>query len=628
MRRVALALSILLLTGIPILATEPAPSSLAAGQPRTLTFEDRVAAQRAIEEVYWRHRIWPTDNPTAKPPLDAVMPADVVRAKVEDYLKKSNALEKFWSRPLAAEQLQAEMDRMAKQTHDPDTLQELFAALGNDPFLIAETLARQTLADRLIRNWYAYDSRFHGELKRRVDEELARTGSVAGMKGMGGTYSEVTLRLRTDGETAPAIIDRPEREHDISSDDWGEQVSRIAARFGALNDAIPTNRLSRVLEEQDGLQVTALLRISVNLMTVATVRWAKTPFEAWWNRENSHVDTVTAPLSKQFLLVAPRSGGCVDDTWSATAARAPGGRAGHTAVWTGAEMIVWGGSGSGISSSGGRYDPATDAWTSISTAGAPFVRSLHTAVWTGSRMIVWGGGSSNTGGLYDPAADSWVPTSTGPNVPEGRSNHTAVWTGTEMIVWGGRPNYSGAPVYFNTGGRYDPSTDTWVPTSTGTGVPSPRLFHTAVWTGNEMIVWGGREVSQDDVNSGGRYNPTSDSWVSTSTGANVPSPRISHATVWTGEEMIVWGGSGTSNTALDIGGRYNPTSDSWVPTSPWDPHASLTAVWTGTEMIVWGGGTNTGGLYNPDTNSGSQRRPERTSQLRVLATRLSGPAGK
>ena len=34
---------------------------------RTLTFEERVAYQYAIEEVYWRHRIWPKDNPGPKP---------------------------------------------------------------------------------------------------------------------------------------------------------------------------------------------------------------------------------------------------------------------------------------------------------------------------------------------------------------------------------------------------------------------------------------------------------------------------------------------------------------------------------------------------------------------------------
>ena len=59
---------------------------------RDLAFEDRVAAQRAIEEVHWRHRIWPKENPMAKPPLSSVMPDEEIRAKVEDYLKKSNAL--------------------------------------------------------------------------------------------------------------------------------------------------------------------------------------------------------------------------------------------------------------------------------------------------------------------------------------------------------------------------------------------------------------------------------------------------------------------------------------------------------------------------------------------------------
>ena len=64
--------------------------------------------------------------------------------------------------------------------------------------------------------------------------------------------------------------------------------------------------------------------------------------------------------------------------------------------------------------------------------------------------------------------------------------HTAVWTGSEMIVWGG---YDGGNV-LNTGGRYNPSTDSWTATST-TNAPAARTDHTAVWTGSEMIVWGG-----------------------------------------------------------------------------------------------------------------------------------------
>ena len=83
-------------------------------------------------------------------------------------LEKSNALENLWQRPVTGEQLQAELERMARDTHDPDMLREMFDALGNDPTLLAETLARPILAGRLIRDWYASDERFHGHLKSRA----------------------------------------------------------------------------------------------------------------------------------------------------------------------------------------------------------------------------------------------------------------------------------------------------------------------------------------------------------------------------------------------------------------------------------------------------------------------------
>jgi hypothetical protein len=50
-------------------------TTLSASATENLTFEDRVAAQTAIERVYWRHRIWPSENPGPKPSLDAVLPA-------------------------------------------------------------------------------------------------------------------------------------------------------------------------------------------------------------------------------------------------------------------------------------------------------------------------------------------------------------------------------------------------------------------------------------------------------------------------------------------------------------------------------------------------------------------------
>ena len=129
------------------------------GASRSLSFADRVAYQTAIEDVYWRHRIWPNTNPGPKPPLDKVMSQADIEKKVTDYLRNSQALEDYWHRPISADQLQAEMERMASHTKQPEVLQELFEALGNDPFVIAECLARPVLAERLVR-------RFEREEKR------------------------------------------------------------------------------------------------------------------------------------------------------------------------------------------------------------------------------------------------------------------------------------------------------------------------------------------------------------------------------------------------------------------------------------------------------------------------------
>ena len=52
--------------------------------------------------------------------------------------------------------------------------------------------------------------------------------------------------------------------------------------------------------------------------------------------------------------------------------------------------------GSNVLNTGGRYNPSTDSWTATSTTNAPSARADHTAVWTGSEMIVWGGGDAAT----------------------------------------------------------------------------------------------------------------------------------------------------------------------------------------------------------------------------------------
>jgi N-acetylneuraminic acid mutarotase len=282
-----------------------------------------------------------------------------------------------------------------------------------------------------------------------------------------------------------------------------------------------------------------------------------------------------------------------------TTSGAPTVRAYHAAVWTGSEMIVWGGSSTDDLSSvglsdGGRYNPVGDSWKVVATVGAPSGRFNHTAVWTGTEMIVWGGLDHSQGwdyprigGRYNPIGDSWMEMST-TGQPGKRDKHTAVWTGSEMIVWGGTVDDN---LYLNTGGHYNPAGDTWAMVTTD-GAPSARYHHTAVWTGSEMIVWGGWDgYIIGGLSDGGRYNPLANSWTAVTTNS-APIKRNLHTAVWTGSEMIVWGGENGNTGILKDGGRYNPTGNNWTAVSNLgtpDARSLHTAVWTGSEMIVWGG---------------------------------------
>ena len=535
MKGVICTLATLTLFVIALIASEPKRSF--ADSRHVLSFQQRVAYQQAIEEVYWRHRIWPKERPDPKPSLDAVMSQAKLEKKVAGYLRKSQMLDDYWQQPITAEQLQAEMDRMAQHTKQPEVLRELFAVLGNDPLVIAECLARPVLSERL---------QFAAVEWRKEPLESWGAGAQNQMPNVVATA--------TANYTLPAISDQPS---------------------GCIDDSWTATSLTNEPSARE----------------LHTAVWTGSEMIVWGGAD----PTKTFNFGGRYN---PST-----DSWTATSTtNAPAGRYDHTAVWTGSEMIVWGGYDRiNYFNTGGRYNPSTDNWTATSTTNAPTTRYLHTAVWTGSEMIVWGGevvsSASNTGGRYDPGTDSWRATST-MSAPSARVLHTAVWTGGEMIVWGG----AGDSGDLNTGGRYNPGTDSWTATST-TNAPTDRAFHPAVWTGGEMIVWGGARPS-GYLNTGGRYNPGTDSWTVTST-TNAPTGRAYHPAVWTGSEMIVWGGQDENFVLLNSGGRYNPATDSWAPTTtPNAPGGRLShrAVWTGREMVVWGGRgngfeLNTGGRY-------------------------------
>src|SRR5437660_3967688 len=222
-------------------------SAASAGAParRTLMFADRVAYQRAIEKVYWRHRIWPAANASPKPPLDKVMSQAQIEGKVEDYLCNSQALSDYWQRPITPDQLQAEMERIASHTKQPAVLREIFAALGNDPFVIAECLARPVLAERLLTELYAHDERFHGELKQRAEAELRTHPSVKQMKQTSGMYTEMEW---VKSDSTQEEDDRgAERSVKLNRSEWQEKVAKLAAQFDAAG--LPNARISRARPE-------------------------------------------------------------------------------------------------------------------------------------------------------------------------------------------------------------------------------------------------------------------------------------------------------------------------------------------------------------------------------------------
>ena len=152
-------------------------------------------------------------------------------------------------------------------------------------------------------------------------------------------------------------------------------------------------------------------------------------------------------------------------------------------------------------------------------------------------MIVWGGvwgfDSPKDGGRYDPATDSWRSTQQA-NAPLARADHTAVWSDTEMIIWGGfEPDDS---VFQNTGGRYDPISDSWLSTTTYNTPHALQPRPSVDRKRNDRL---GRSGSISDYR---RPLRSCYQYLATDFNRDAPSGRERPVTAWTGKEMLVWDG--------------------------------------------------------------------------------------
>jgi N-acetylneuraminic acid mutarotase len=329
--------------------------------------------------------------------------------------------------------------------------------------------------------------------------------------------------------------------------------------------------------------------------------WTGTQMIVWGGRQWNE-----STLKYSYL----NSGGIYDlgkDDWLfMNNSQAPAARVLNSAIWTGDKMVIWSGiNNSGALGDGAAYDPTVNEWQTISTQNSPAPKYFHATVWTGTHMIVTGGLTSDykptrSGGIYNPVTDTWGPMA---EAPEACSELAAIWTGSLMLTFGG---YSDESKTYCGNYTYDPVTDKWsaMPNS---NAPSARAWPIAIWTGEEMITWGGY-LKTDPLKAlaeGGIYNPVDDAWESMNT-LGSPMARFNQTAVWTGNRMIVWGGSDLGDYETDSGGEYDPAAHKWTKTGDTAPPNRIfhTALWINPGMIVWGGFTGirdtaSGGIYYP-----------------------------
>lgn len=232
----------------------------------------------------------------------------------------------------------------------------------------------------------------------------------------------------------------------------------------------------------------------------------------------------------------------------------PAPREGAAMVWAGSELLAWGGCTPSVgeecvpSAAGVSFDPAEEKWTAI--ANAPRPASFADAVWAGAEAVfLYDDEGRLEGQAYDPLLGTWR---TLPRAPiRARWGAEVVWTGAEVILWGG--GKPGDPTTRN-GAAYDPVRDEWRRIA---DAPIGLNQSDAAWTGSEMLVFGSlldnRNIASTKAAVGASYDPDEDEW------SRLPSSELSPqatAAAWIGDRLVAWDYDARSQ-AYDLG------TDAW-----------------------------------------------------------------
>jgi N-acetylneuraminic acid mutarotase len=304
----------------------------------------------------------------------------------------------------------------------------------------------------------------------------------------------------------------------------------------------------------------------------------------WTGKEMLVVGRVTTRAKDGAVLERASVAAAYDpavNTWRRLPAPGPNSSfMGYSAAWTGKEMLVW---GQGIREA---FNPRTNTWRQLPSSRLLAVHDgFGLVVWTGRELLGWGGGccgdAFSDGVAYSPRTNTWRALRSSPLA--GSQHPIGAWTGRELIVFVGGvdPNGKPWPARLARAAAYNPTTNTWRRIAP---LPVSPAGATAVWDGREVLVVGGTV--------GLAYNARTNAWRKL---PRTDSSRFGAATVWTGKRLLVWGGSKTAGAGPPVipahGLAYDPRANRWspLPEAPLLGRLDPTAVWTGHEMIVWGG---------------------------------------
>jgi hypothetical protein len=286
-------------------------------------------------------------------------------------------------------------------------------------------------------------------------------------------------------------------------------------------------------------------------------------------------------------------------------------------AWTGQELIVWGGMDRDrrVHADGAAFDPAAGRWRPLPPA--PQAQQLGRlggkAVWTGRELLIWGGAAPDDeagavgamrpgdGLAYDPARRDWRRLPAPPRRALSAVAGPAHWTGRELLVVdveGSRPVPGGRLA----GAAYDPAADDWRELPASPRLAGQLLGRTVLWAGTRLLVWsfwirpGG--PAPTSANPDGvalwAYDPEADSWATLPTpSAPVRSSLVRSSLAWTGRDVLAV--QNTTEIPPDpplFGGRYDPDGDRWTPIAtpprrvPYGEASAL--VWTGAALVADG----------------------------------------